>query len=146
MQCKTGSDHIQSLKDGRTVYVDGALADDVTMHPAFCNAVASTASLYDYQARPENLEQMTFLPEGGTRRVNRSWQMPRSYDELVQRRKALQAWAHLSFGFMGRSPDHVASALIGQRRLRSWCRHGCRNLRAVIASNACPVRCTCTHA
>ena len=41
--------------------------------------------------------------------------MPRSYDEMVQRRKALQAWAALSYGFMGRSPDHVASALVGQR-------------------------------
>jgi 4-hydroxyphenylacetate 3-monooxygenase len=41
--------------------------------------------------------------------------MPRSYEEMVQRRKALQAWARLSCGFMGRSPDHVASALVGQR-------------------------------
>src|SRR5271165_7486275 len=28
-----------------------------------------------YQARPENIELMTFLPEGGTRRVSRCWQM-----------------------------------------------------------------------
>jgi 4-hydroxyphenylacetate 3-monooxygenase len=94
-------------------------------HPAFRNAVASAASLYDYQARPENLELMTFLPDGATRRVNRGWQMPRSYDELVTRRKALQAWAHQSFGFMGRSPDHVASALIGQRMgIEVFTKHG----------------------
>ena len=41
--------------------------------------------------------------------------MPRNYAEMVQRRKALQAWAQLSYGFMGRSPDHLASALVGQR-------------------------------
>jgi 4-hydroxyphenylacetate 3-monooxygenase len=115
MQCKTGQEHIQSLRDGRTVYIDGTLVDDVTTHPAFRNAVASAASLYDFQARPENLELMTFVPDGGTRRVNRCWQMPRGYAELVQRRKALQAWAELSYGFMGRSPDHVASSMIGQR-------------------------------
>ncbi len=115
MQCKTGADHIQSLQDGRTVYIDGKLIDDVTTHPAYRNAVASAALLYDYQSRPENLELMTFIPEGGTRRVNRCWQMPHDYDELVQRRKALQAWAQVSYGFMGRSPDHVASTLIGQR-------------------------------
>jgi 4-hydroxyphenylacetate 3-monooxygenase len=114
MQCKTGAEHIKSLQDGRTVYLDGKLVADVTTHPAYRNAVASAALLYDYQSRPENLELMTFVPEGGTRRVNRSWQMPRSYDELVQRRKALQAWAQVSYGFMGRSPDHVASAIIGQ--------------------------------
>src|SRR5215472_1372068 len=115
MQCKTGADHIQSLRDGRTVYIDGQQVDDVTTHAAFRNAVASAANLYDHQARPENLELMTFLPDGATRRINRCWQMPRCYRELVTRRKALQAWAQQSFGFMGRSPDHVASALIGQR-------------------------------
>jgi 4-hydroxyphenylacetate 3-monooxygenase len=41
--------------------------------------------------------------------------MPRNYAEMVQRRKAMQAWAELSYGFMGRSPDHLASAIVGQR-------------------------------
>jgi len=114
MQCKTGTDHLGSLQDGRAVFIDGKRVEDVTTHAAYRNSVASAALLYDYQARPENIELMTFLPEGGFRRVSRCWQMPRSYDELVQRRKALQAWAHVSYGFMGRSPDHVASTLIGQ--------------------------------
>ena len=113
--CKTGAEHIKSLKDGRTVYLDGELVGDVTEHRAFRNAVRSAAALYDFQARPENLELMTFAFDGSNRRVSRAWQMPHSYDEMVQRRKALQAWAALSCGFLGRSPDHLASALIGQR-------------------------------
>src|ERR1700687_2337129 len=113
--CKTGADHIQSLKDGRAVYLDGERIEDVTIHPAFRNSVRSAASLYDFQARPENLELMTFVPNGANRRINRSWQMPRSYDEMVLRRKAMQAWAGVSYGFLGRSPDHLASALVGQR-------------------------------
>ena len=125
MQCKTGAEHLRSLKDGREVYLDGKLVDDVTTHAAYRKATASAALLYDYQARPENIELMTFVPEGGTRRVNRCWQMPRSYDKLVQRRHALQAWARLSYGFMGRSPDHVASAVIGQRMgLEVFRKHG----------------------
>ena len=125
MHCKTGKEHLKSLQDGRTVYIDGQLVDDITSHTAFRNAVASGAGLYDYQARPENIELMTFLPEGASRRVSRCWQMPRSYDELVQRRKALQAWAQVSYGFMGRSPDHVASTLIGQRMgLEVFQKHG----------------------
>ena len=71
--------------------------------------------LYDFQAKPENIELMTFEPDGSNRRVNRGWQMPRNYAEMVQRRKALQAWADAAYGFMGRSPDHLASALVGQR-------------------------------
>ncbi len=112
---KTGAEHIKTLQDGRTVYIDGELVPDVTVHPAFRNAVKSSAELYDFQARPENIEMMTFLPEGATKRVNRAWQMPHNHEEMVRRRKALQAWAGVSYGFMGRSPDHVASALVGQR-------------------------------
>src|SRR3984893_7773547 len=113
--CKTGAEHIASLKDGRTVHIDGELVADVTEHPAFRNAVRSAAALYDFQAKPENIELMTSAPDGSSRRVSRAWQMPRNYDEMVQRRTALQAWARLSCGFMGRSPDHLASALVGQR-------------------------------
>jgi 4-hydroxyphenylacetate 3-monooxygenase len=113
--CKTGAEHIKSLQDGRTVYLDGKLVGDVTEHPAFRNAVHSAAALYDFQAKPENLEFMTFRPNGSNRRVNRAWQMPRSYDEMVARRKAMQAWAAQSCGYFGRSPDHLASSLVGQR-------------------------------
>src|SRR5215468_10714252 len=113
--CKTGAEHIKSLKDGRTVYIDGKLVPDVTEHPAFRLSVKSAAMLYDYQAQPENIELMTFRPDGSNRRINRAWQMPRNYAEMLQRRKAMQAWARLSYGFMGRSPDHLASALVGQR-------------------------------
>ncbi|MGB9209863.1 MAG: 4-hydroxyphenylacetate 3-hydroxylase N-terminal domain-containing protein, partial [Pseudolabrys sp.] len=130
--CKTGAEHIKSLKDGRTVYIDGKLVDDVTEHPAFRNAVKSAAMLYDFQAKPENIELMTFVPNGSNRRVNRSWQMPRNYGEMVQRRKAMQAWAALSYGFMGRSPDHLASALVGQRMgIEIFEKHGAERANAV---------------
>ena len=40
--CKTGAEHIKSLQDGRTVYIDGKLVPDVTTHPAFENSIKST--------------------------------------------------------------------------------------------------------
>ena len=129
--CKTGAEHITSLRDGRTVYLDGKLVGDVTEHPAFRNAVHSAAALYDFQARPENLEFMTFRPNGSNRRVNRAWQMPRSYEEMVQRRKALQAWAAQSCGYFGRSPDHLASSLVGQRMgIEVFRKHGAERAKA----------------
>src|SRR5215467_1651785 len=130
--CKTGDDHLKSLKDGRTVYIDGKLVADVTEHPAFRNCVKSAAALYDFQARPENIELMTFAPDGSSRRINRAWQMPRNHQEMVQRRKALQAWAALSCGFIGRSPDHVASTLVGQRiGLDVFYKHGPQRAKAL---------------
>jgi aromatic ring hydroxylase len=87
--CKTGAEHLASLRDGRSVYIDGTLVDDVTIHPAFRNAVASATALYDFQARPENLEATPFMPASGGRRINGCWQKPRSCQELVDRRRAL---------------------------------------------------------
>lgn len=110
---KSGRSHIESLRDGRSVYIDGSLVGDVTHHSAFRRAIGSIGALYDFQAQSENLELMTFDGPSG-RRISRAWQAPRSYAEMVERRKALWNWAELHKGFMGRSPDHVASALTGQ--------------------------------
>ena len=109
---KTGQDHLDSLRDGRSVYLDGQLVGDVVDHPAYRNAIRTTAALYDFQAAPENLELMTFESPTGAR-INRSWQLPESYEELVRRRLAMEAWAEQTNGFLGRSPDHVASSLCG---------------------------------
>ena len=110
---RTGETHLKSLRDGRQVYFLGESVADVTSHPAFRNAAASAAHLYDYQSNPKNLEKMTFpSPETGEP-VSRAWQLPKSYAELVLRREALTAWAETHVGFMGRSPDHVASCISG---------------------------------
>jgi 4-hydroxyphenylacetate 3-monooxygenase len=110
---KTGADHLASLRDGRTVYLNGRVIDNVVEHPAYRHAVRSIAHLYDVQAAPETCERMTFVSPTSGERVNRCWQLPHSYDELVQRRQALATWAETTCGFMGRSPDHVASCLAG---------------------------------
>jgi 4-hydroxyphenylacetate 3-monooxygenase len=110
---RTSASHLESLRDGRQIYLLGESANDVTSHPAFRNAVASAAGLYDYQSDPLNLEKMTFPSPATGDPVSRAWQLPASYGELVARREALAAWAETHAGFMGRSPDHVASCISG---------------------------------
>ncbi|QIG49300.1 4-hydroxyphenylacetate 3-monooxygenase [Nordella sp. HKS 07] len=110
---KTGSQHVASLRDGRQVYVDGALAGDVTECPAFKRAIGTVGGLYDFQSRPENRDLMTFETPEAAGRISRIWQLPRSYQDLVDRRRALESWAELHGGFLGRAPDHVASCLSG---------------------------------
>ena len=113
MTPRTGNDYINGLNDGRSIYLNGQLVENMVEHPAYRNAVRTVASLYDFQSAPENQELMTFESPTSGRRVNRCWQLPGSYDELVRRREALTAWLELSYGFMGRSPDHVASTICG---------------------------------
>ena len=111
---KDGNRHRESLRDGREVYLDGVRIGDVTAHPAYRNAVDSACALYDFQCRPENLELMTFVSPTSGERVNRAWHLTKSYEELVARREAIAAWMRLSGGWLGRSPDHIASSMAGQ--------------------------------
>ena len=111
---KNGTEHRLSLQDGRAVFLDGDRVRDVTSHPAYRNSVATACALYDFQATAQNRELMTFeSPTSGTR-VNRCWQLPATYRDLVDRREAIAAWAALTGGWLGRSPDHVASCMAGQ--------------------------------
>jgi len=112
MSMKTGEKHIQGLRDGRAVFINGARVDDVTCHPAFARSVRSVGGLYDFAAAPENADLMTFEMADGTR-ASRIWQLPESYAEMVQRRHALEAWGKLHAGFFGRAPDYIASCMSG---------------------------------
>jgi len=108
---KSGSDHLKALKDGRWVAINGNVISDHTEHPAFKEAVKTAAGLYDYNSDPLNIERMTFASPSSGRSVSRAWQLPTSYAELVERRKALEQTAENTCGWVGRTPDHVASTL-----------------------------------
>ena len=110
---RTGKDYLNSVRDGRTIFLDGQLIEDAVDHPAFRNALRTVASLYDFMADTKNQELMTFESPSSGDRVGRFWQLPKSYEELVHRREAITAWAEVTYGFLGRSPDHVASCLSG---------------------------------
>ena len=45
----TGARYIDSLKDGREVWLDGQKIDDVATHPAFSGMVHELARIYDLQ-------------------------------------------------------------------------------------------------
>ncbi|MGO4567106.1 4-hydroxyphenylacetate 3-hydroxylase family protein [Rhizobium sp. 2YAF20] len=110
---RSGEEYLASLRDGRKVYVDGALVEDVTSHPAFSRAARSIANLYDIAAAPENREKMTFNSPKTGAPVLKGYQIPRSHADLKARRIAAETWAESTFGLMGRSPDHVAGFFCG---------------------------------
>lgn len=111
---KSGQQHLASIRDGRTIFVDGKRVEDVTTDVAFRNVAASVGALYDFANAPERRELMSFETDTGVQ-TNRIWQLPTSYAELRQRRMALEAWTAIHGGFLGRAPDHVASCMSGMR-------------------------------
>jgi len=62
---KSGAQHIASLRDERAVYLHGQRVADVTVHPAYANAVKTIGRLFDFaQQQPE---LMSFATETGER-------------------------------------------------------------------------------
>ncbi len=110
---RSGSEYVRGLRDGRRVLLGGERVADVTKHPAFAAGVRTVAKLYDLAHDPANREQMTYLSPRDGRPINKSWLVPRTREDLAARRRAIKFWADASYGFLGRSPDHVASFFAG---------------------------------
>jgi 4-hydroxyphenylacetate 3-monooxygenase len=110
---RTGAQYLNSLRDGRAVFVNGDRVKDVTQHPAFREAARSVARLYDIAADPANRELMTFTSPTTGAPVLRAFQIPRTHADLRARRLFSEKWAESTFGLMGRSPDHVSGFFTG---------------------------------
>ncbi|KKB39593.1 4-hydroxyphenylacetate 3-hydroxylase family protein [Bacillus thermotolerans] len=104
----TGQQYLESLKDGREVYLNGEKINDVTKHPAYRNSARSIARMYDALHDPEMGKVLTAETEYGDR-THKFFRTPNSARDLLESRDAIAQWAKLSYGFMGRTPDYKAS-------------------------------------
>ncbi|MBO0850826.1 MAG: Pyoverdin chromophore biosynthetic protein pvcC [Pseudonocardia sp.] len=108
----TGSEYVESLRDGREVFIYGDRVDDVTTHPAFRNSVRTTARLYDALHDPDQRDVLTAPTDTGSSGFTHPFfRTPHSAADLLADRDAIAAWARLSYGWMGRSPDYKAAFL-----------------------------------
>ncbi len=107
MAIRTGEELLQSLRDGRLLFIDGERVADVTTDPRFVGAARSLAELYDMQHHPALVERMTFPSPTSGERVGLSFIEPRSIDDLIRRRDMGKIWADATCGMFGRSPDYM---------------------------------------
>jgi 4-hydroxyphenylacetate 3-monooxygenase oxygenase component len=108
---RNGKEFLEGLKDGREVWLDGNRVADVTTCPSFAGAAQSMAELFDLQH--EHPEELLFTDADSGERVNVTHLIPRSKDDLVRRRRALERIAHHTIGLMGRSPDYLNVTMAG---------------------------------
>ncbi len=108
----TGAEFLESLRDGREVYIYGERVKDVTTHPAFRNAAASIALLYDALHDKQTKDVLTAPTDTGSGGyTHKFFKAARSRDDVVAQRDAIAAWARISYGWLGRSPDYKAAFL-----------------------------------
>lgn len=109
---QTGDEFLESLRDGREVWIYGERVDDVTTHPAFRNSARSLADLYDLmhdEATRDVMNVPTDTGSGGT--THPFFKVSHSHDDLRRSRDAMTEWQKSVFGWMGRSPDYKASLI-----------------------------------
>ncbi|MCW3818287.1 Pyoverdin chromophore biosynthetic protein pvcC [Micromonospora sp. DR5-3] len=108
----TGEEYVESLRDGREVFLYGERVKDVTTHPAFRNPVRMTARLYDALHDPAHRDVLTAPTDTGSGGFTHPFfRTPHTVDDMIADQRAIAAWARMSYGWMGRSPDYKASFL-----------------------------------
>jgi 4-hydroxyphenylacetate 3-monooxygenase len=108
----TGAEFLDSLRDGREIWLHGERVEDVTTHPAFRNSARSLARLYDALHDPATKDALTVPTDtGGGTFTHAYYTTPRSAEDLVRGRDAIVAWQRMVYGWLGRTPDYKASLL-----------------------------------
>src|SRR6185312_6740847 len=83
---RTGQHYLDSLNDGRVVWVGNTQIDNVATHPLTRDYAKRTAEFFNLHRRPELQDQLTFIDECGVRR-SMMWFKHTSKEELVRKRK-----------------------------------------------------------
>jgi 4-hydroxyphenylacetate 3-monooxygenase len=107
----TGSEYLESIRDGRRVRLGGELVRDVTAHPAFRNAARSFAMIYDRKRASENRDVMCFAEDGDI--YSAYFLLPKTHEDLRQRFETHRRIAAWTYGLLGRSPDNFPSYVCG---------------------------------
>ena len=108
----TGDEYLQTLRDGREVWIYGERVKDVTAHPAFRNSARSIARLYDALHDPKSKGVLTTPTDTGSGGyTHKFFRYARTKEDLIGHRDAIAGWSRLSYGWIGRSPDYKASFL-----------------------------------
>ena len=108
MAARTGKQYLSGLREQeREVWLDGERVRDVTAHPGLKNGARAIASLYDMQHDPKLRDEMTYVSPSSGERVGLSFIIPRTREDLENRRVMMLNWARSTCGMMGRSPDFM---------------------------------------
>jgi len=90
---QNGKEYLESLRDGREIYIYGERVDDVTTHPAFRNTARMTARLFDALHDPERSKKL-LLPTDtdGKGKTHAFFKAPKTVEESIAGRDAIAEW------------------------------------------------------
>jgi 4-hydroxyphenylacetate 3-monooxygenase len=120
---RTGAQYLQGLRDGREVWMYGKRIADVTSEPGMARGVATLAEFMDRQHDPKWKDIVTYTDENGIV-CPRSFQIPKSVEDIRIRGKAYYEWAKWSNGMFGRTPDYKNASVMSFAAAADFLRKG----------------------
>jgi 4-hydroxyphenylacetate 3-monooxygenase len=109
---QTGAEYLESLRDGREVYIYGDRVADVTTHPAFRNTARMTARLFDaLHDKKKSAKILAPTDTDGKGETHAFFKAPKTVEESIAGRDAIAEWQRITYGWLGRSPDYKAAFL-----------------------------------
>jgi anthranilate 3-monooxygenase (FAD)/4-hydroxyphenylacetate 3-monooxygenase len=108
MPVRSGKEYLESLNDGRVLYVRGERVKDVTTHPAFRETARTLAGIFDLHQDPRHRDTLTYRSPSSGAPVSVAYLMPASSEDLVRRRRANRLVAEQTHGMVTRTPNLLA--------------------------------------
>ena len=104
MAVSRGTEYLDSLRDGRDVWMHGQRVEDVTTAPGLARGAKTLAEFIDRQQDEDRRDILTFVENG--ERYPMSFLLPREPEDVRRRGAAAYEWAKWSNGMLGRTPDY----------------------------------------
>lgn len=110
VQPHTGSGYLDSLDDGREVYIHGERVKKIADHPAFRNSARMVARWYNrLHEKKDEIGRPTDTGSGGW--THPYFKAAKTSEELIAGRDAIVETQRVAHGWMGRAPDYKAAFL-----------------------------------
>lgn len=113
MGLRRGAEFLESLRDGREVWLEGEKVPDVTSHPSLAGCAAAIADLYDLQHDPGYRDLLTTESPSTGDRVSLAYQLPSTVEDLQRHRAMIEFLMRGCGGVAARLPEYMALILTG---------------------------------
>ncbi len=112
---RTAKQYVQSLNDGRTIYLNGEKIPDITKHTAFKGSINSRALTYELYDHPKFKDLLTIQEKGD--RFLFLWNQPKTAEDLVRRRNIYLQCMRWGVSMSGMGPDALAASGVTAARM-----------------------------
>ena len=112
MPIRRGGEYLESLRDGRGVWLHGERVD-VTTDPRLAGCARAFAGIYDLQADPACADLLTMPSPATGEPVSVAYLLPYTTDDLVRKRQMIEYLARHTGGVVGRLPEYIANVVLG---------------------------------